>query len=74
MNWDTIEGNWMQFKGSAKQKWSKLTDDNLDIIGGKREQLAGKLQEAYRITKDQAETQIKAFEQSHRNFPPKTSA
>ena len=37
MNWDTIEGNWKQFKGHVKEKWGKLTDDNLDAIGGKRE-------------------------------------
>ncbi|MGA8033097.1 MAG: CsbD family protein [Casimicrobiaceae bacterium] len=74
MNWDIIEGNWKQFKGLVREKWSRLTDDNLDTIAGKRDQLAGKVQEAYGITKDQAEVQIKAFEQTHKDYQPKTPA
>ena len=58
MNWDRIEGNWKQFKGNAKQQWGKLTDDQLDVIAGKRETLAGKIQETYGISKDQAESQL----------------
>ena len=58
MNWDRIEGNWKQFKGTAKQKWGKLTDDQLDVIAGKREHLAGKIQEAYGITLDASQRQI----------------
>ena len=45
MNWDQIEGNWKQVKGKAKEQWGKLTDDDLDVISGKRDQLVGKLQE-----------------------------
>jgi uncharacterized protein YjbJ (UPF0337 family) len=74
MNWDTIEGDWKQFKGHVKEKWGKLTDDNLDIIAGKRDQLAGKLQETYGITKDQAEIQVKAFEEIHKDYQPTTQA
>ena len=70
MNWDIIEGNWTQFKGHVKEKWGKLTDDNLDTIAGKREQLAGRLQETYGITKDQAEIQVKAFEELHKDYQP----
>jgi len=58
MNWDTIEGQWKQFKGRAKQAWSKLTDDDLANLNGKREQLAGKIQERYGIQKQEAERQI----------------
>jgi len=58
MYWDRIEGNWKQFKGTAKQKWGKITDDQLDVIAGKREHLAGKIQEAYGITLDASERQI----------------
>ena len=58
MNWDQIEGNWKQFKGTAKGKWGKLTDDQLDVIAGKRDQLAGKIQEAYGITMETTEKQI----------------
>ena len=62
MNWDRIEGNWKQFKGNAKQQWGKLTDDHLDTIAGKREHLAGKIQEAYGITKEETERQISAWQ------------
>lgn len=55
MNWDIIEGNWKQFKGKAKEQWGKLTDDQLDTINGKREQLAGRIQEVYGINKDETE-------------------
>ncbi len=63
MNWDIIEGNWMKFKGKAKAHWGKLSDDRLDVIAGKRDQLRGEIQEAYGLTKDEAEKQIKEFEE-----------
>ncbi len=65
MNWDRAEGNWKQFKGKVKEQWGRLTDDHLDVIGGKRDQLAGKLQESYGITKDEAERQIVSFEDKY---------
>jgi uncharacterized protein YjbJ (UPF0337 family) len=55
MNWDQVEGNWKQLKGKAKQQWGKLTDDDFDVIGGKKDQLIGKLQERYGWHKEQAE-------------------
>ena len=58
MNWDTIEGQWKQFKGRAKQAWSKLTDDDLANLSGKRDQLSGKIQERYGMKKEEAERQI----------------
>jgi uncharacterized protein YjbJ (UPF0337 family) len=63
MNWDIIAGDWKQFKGQVKEKWGKLSNDQLDMIAGRRDQLAGMVQETYGITKDQAERQIKAFEE-----------
>ena len=74
MNWDMIEGNWKQFQGHVKQKWGRLTDDNLDRIAGKREQLCGQIQESYGITKDQAERWLKAFEKTQEDFQPKSRA
>jgi uncharacterized protein YjbJ (UPF0337 family) len=62
MNWDRIEGNWKQFKGKAKERWSRLTDDELEIIAGRRDQLLGTLQEQYGIDKDEAEAQVRDFE------------
>jgi uncharacterized protein YjbJ (UPF0337 family) len=64
MNWDRIEGNWKQLKGKARVQWGKLTDDQLDVIGGKREQLVGQVQEQYGISKDEAEKQVDRFARS----------
>lgn len=61
MNWDQIEGNWKQFTGQIKQKWAKLTDDDLQLINGKRIELLGKIQERHGITKDLAEKQLDSF-------------
>jgi uncharacterized protein YjbJ (UPF0337 family) len=61
MNWDRIEGNWKQLKGKAKARWGKLTDDQFDVIAGKREQLVGRIQEKYGIAKDDAEKQVDQF-------------
>lgn len=57
-----------------KEKWGKLTDDNLDKIAGKREQLSGTIQESYGISNDQAEVQLQAFEEMHKDFQPKVTA
>jgi len=67
MNWDRIEGNWKQFKGRAKEQWGKLTDDDIDVIGGKRDQLVGKIQESYGIGKDEAEKQVDTWGSSFRD-------
>jgi uncharacterized protein YjbJ (UPF0337 family) len=52
----------MQFKGTVKEKWGKLTDDQLDVIAGKRDQLAGKIQEAYGVTKEEVEKQLSEWQ------------
>lgn len=64
MNWDQIEGNWKQFKGNVKQQWGKLTDDQLEIIAGKRDHLAGKIQVMYGIGKDEAENQLSDWQKN----------
>lgn len=64
MNWNQIEGNWKQLKGRAVEQWGKLTDDDLDIVAGRREQLAGKIQERYGIAKEEAEAQVARWESS----------
>ncbi len=61
MNWDRIEGNWKQFKGKVHQHWGKLTNDDLEVIDGQREELAGRIQKVYGISKDEAERQIERF-------------
>jgi uncharacterized protein YjbJ (UPF0337 family) len=62
MNWDRIQGNWKQVVGKAKAQWGKLTDDDLDVVAGRREQLAGKIQERYGIAKDEVDKQIADWE------------
>ncbi|HZZ95018.1 MAG TPA: CsbD family protein [Usitatibacter sp.] len=64
MNWDRIEGSWKQLKGTMKQQWGKLTDDELDQIAGARDKLVGKIQERYGISKDAAERQVNDWQDS----------
>ncbi len=73
MNWDMIKGDWMQFRGEVKEQWGRLTDDNLDRIAGVRDRLSGKIQETYGVTKEQVELQVKAFEEIHKDYQPKTT-
>jgi uncharacterized protein YjbJ (UPF0337 family) len=61
MNWDQVEGTWKQSKGKIRQKWGKLTDDDLEVIAGKRDQLIGRLQVRYGIAREEAEKQADAF-------------
>ncbi len=58
MDWNRVEGNWKQVKGKVKEKWGKLTDDDLTAINGRREELEGKIQQHYRLAKDQAKKQV----------------
>ena len=58
MNWEQIQGGWKQVTGQAKEQWGKLTDDDLAVVAGRRDQLAGKIQERYGVAKDDAEKQI----------------
>ena len=50
MDWNRVEGNWKQVKGKIKEQWGNLTDDDLDVINGHRDQLEGKIQERYRAS------------------------
>ena len=61
MNWDQVEGKWKQTKGTVREKWGKLTDDDLEVIAGKREQLVGRLQERYGFAREEAEKQADEF-------------
>ena len=58
MGWNRIEGNWKHFNGKVKEQWGHLTDDDLDKIAGKPEQLEGKIQERHGITKDEARKHV----------------
>ena len=65
MNWDIAQGNWKQMTGKIKQQWGKLTDDTLARVNGKRDELVGKIQEVYGISKDEADKQVKDWERRH---------
>jgi uncharacterized protein YjbJ (UPF0337 family) len=61
MNKDQLQGDWKNLKGKIKEKWGKLTDDDLKVIEGKRDQLAGKLQERYGYAVEQAQKELDEF-------------
>ena len=58
MDWDRVQGSWKQSTGKVKEKWGKLTDDDLTAINGRRDQLEGKIQERYGIAKDQVRKDV----------------
>jgi uncharacterized protein YjbJ (UPF0337 family) len=61
MNWDVLKGQWKQMSGKIKTKWGKFTDSDLTLIGGKKDEFLGKLQEHYGYKKDQAEKEVDDF-------------
>jgi uncharacterized protein YjbJ (UPF0337 family) len=65
MNEDRMQGNWNQVKGKIKEQWGRLTDDDLDVIAGKRDQLCGRIQERHGLARDEAEKQVKDFEKRY---------
>jgi uncharacterized protein YjbJ (UPF0337 family) len=58
MDWNRVEGSWKQMKGTIKEQWGKLTDDDLDVINGRRNQLEGKIQERYGYQKDRVRQEV----------------
>ncbi|HUB34958.1 MAG TPA: CsbD family protein [Bryobacteraceae bacterium] len=69
MNADIMQGQWKQLKGKMREKWGKLTDSDWEQIGGRRDQLIGKLQERYGLSREQAERDLTEMETAHRNEP-----
>lgn len=61
MNWEIIRGQWKQIRGKVKEKWGKLTNDDLDVIAGKHDMLVGKIQERYGMEKEAAERELDEF-------------
>lgn len=68
MNWDIIKGNWKQARGALKAQWGKLTDDDFDVIEGHRDQLSGKIQAYYGLTKEEAEKQIDEWQRKVKSW------
>jgi len=71
MSWQIFEGNWKQFRGTVRARWGKLTDEHLDEIAGKRDQLLGKIQETYGIKRADANREVELFEERNKNYKPK---
>jgi len=61
MDWNRIEGNWKEFRGQVKEKWGKITDDDLTAMNGKHDQLEGRLQQRYGLAKDQARSDVDSW-------------
>lgn len=58
MNWDLVEGKWKEIKGRVRDQWGKLTDDDIESIAGKRDQLIGRIQQRYGMKRDAAESEV----------------
>ena len=65
MNSDQVAGQWKQAKGAIKEKWGKLTDDDMKVIEGNRDQLVGKIQERYGIAREEAQKQVDEWKRTH---------
>jgi len=70
MNRDRLEGKWKQLWGSAREHWGRLTDDGLSVVAGRHNQLAGKYQEQYGISKEEGERQLREFLRRNRDWDP----
>jgi len=72
MNWDRIEPNWRQLRRKVKERWSRLSDSQIDLIAGKRDRLIGKIQEVYGVTREEADRQIRSWESGLEEPPSRT--
>ena len=62
MDWERIAGNWKHYKQSVRSRWGRITEEELDLIGGRRAQLAAHIQELYGISKDAAQMQLESWQ------------
>jgi uncharacterized protein YjbJ (UPF0337 family) len=65
MDWERISGNWTQWKGRIQERWGRLTDDHLDVIAGRREMLARRIEEIYGLSREETERQLRNWERNH---------
>ena len=70
MDWNLVEATWQRFRAEVHANWGRLTCAHLDVIAGRRAHLASKLREAYGLTGDEAERQIKNFEARNQHPRP----
>ncbi len=74
MEWDRIEANWQHFKVIARVRWERITADELDLIGGRREQLVAQIGEVYRISATTAQMQVESWGQQQEPPPERAPA
>lgn len=72
MNWDQVQGKWKQIKGSVKQQWGKLTDDDLDMVAGSKDKFIGVLQERYGLAREEAQRRADEWANSLRDEDQRT--
>jgi uncharacterized protein YjbJ (UPF0337 family) len=65
MDWERISGNWAQWKSRIQERWGRLTDDHLDVIAGRREQLSRRIEEIYGLSHEETERQLRNWERNH---------
>jgi uncharacterized protein YjbJ (UPF0337 family) len=73
MNWDQMQGKWKQMKGSVRQEWGNLTDNDLEVIAGSRDKLVGALQERYGFVKEEAQNRADDFIKKLNEHPEHSS-
>jgi len=74
MEWDRIEANWQHFKVIARVRWERITADELDLIGGRREQLVAQIGEVYRIPASTAQLQVESWQGQQQEPPPERAS
>jgi uncharacterized protein YjbJ (UPF0337 family) len=70
MDWNHVKASWQQFRGEVHANWGRLTPVHLDIIAGRRACLSNEIEEAYGVTSEEAERQIKSFEARNQHPRP----
>ncbi len=70
MNQDIIKGKWKELKGTLREKWGKLTDSDYEEIAGNKDKLIGRLQQRYGYQRDQAEREVREFEDRQSRTSP----
>jgi uncharacterized protein YjbJ (UPF0337 family) len=74
MNWTSMDGDWPRIKAGLKDRWDKLTDDDLEGIDGQRARFVGRLREIYGLTEERAEAELRDWERHHEPIVPGASA
>lgn len=66
MDWEGIQANWQHFKLSARSQWARLTDEELDLIAGRRESLVAQIHAIYQVPREMAHLQVQWWQRRQR--------